>query len=360
MFNVYQYSLPFHRPFKTGSGTFLLREGLILRYSDHQIDLISETAPLPGFSVETLPGVIDVLKAQRSVINSFLVEKFTIQQLDSFLDKLPNMPSLQFGLSSLGLIMIAERKGQRLPSLLNRPLNRKILLNAVTGASGSEELKAQVKNLYQTGVRFFKIKVPNHPQHLPNTLIDLTSAFPDLTFRLDANRSWNFSTIEQFSEQFSKLNVEYIEEPVKLMNVNQYQEVLSRCKLPVAADESIPQFGLSNLISLEHMPSFFILKPMFVGNLIKLIATITSQSHLEDRFIFTTALESIAGRKIISLIAGMYGSKVTAHGLYTGILFSEDLTLDNSIIKGVYCLKKDGSDLLDFKSLDSSKLEKLF
>ena len=57
MFELYSYSIPFKKPFVTGAGTFNTREGIILRYHDSQIDVVSEAAPLPGFSSESLKQV---------------------------------------------------------------------------------------------------------------------------------------------------------------------------------------------------------------------------------------------------------------------------------------------------------------
>ena len=54
MLNLYRYQLPFQQPFVTGAGTFEYREGLILRYHTSDIDVVSEVAPLPGFSTESL------------------------------------------------------------------------------------------------------------------------------------------------------------------------------------------------------------------------------------------------------------------------------------------------------------------
>ncbi|CAN5286809.1 hypothetical protein BH23BAC3_BH23BAC3_18410 [soil metagenome] len=360
MFNVYKYSLPFRKPFITGAGIFHHRQGLIVRFLDDESDLISEVAPLPGFSSETLRDVLEILTSNREKINSFFTQRFSITQLASFLDAFPNLPSLQFGLSSLGLLILAERSGSTFPSFLNRSVHAKIKVNAVVGSSDAGKLKQQIKELYQSGFRVIKCKVTGNPGDIPQTLSELSSDFPDLIFRLDANQTWKFSTIEQFSEQFRQLSVEYVEDPLKLTNAEQFRDLINKCKLPVAADESIVQFGLSRLITQEYIPPYFILKPMFLGNLINLFATITRSKHLDRRVIFTTSLESVVGRRIISIIATMYGSKSSAHGLHTGILFSNDLFDVNSINNGLSNVRNNQSKLITFKIIDSSKLDFVF
>ncbi len=360
MFSIYKYSLPFRKPFKTGAGTFYRRAGLIIRFVDEKTDIISEVAPLPGFSSETLIDVLEILTSDRKKINSFFSQCFSAAQLASFLNELPNIPSLQFGLSSLGLLILAERSGNTLPSYLNRSVHKDIKVNAVVGSTDSAELKRQVKELYRSGFRVVKCKVTGNPGDLPQTLSELYSEFQDLIFRLDANQTWNLSTIEQFSEQFRKLPVEYVEEPLKITSAEQFRDIINKCKLPVAADESVVQFGLTNLETHEYSPPYYILKPMFLGNLINLFATITRSEHLDERTIFSTSLESVVGRQIISMICSMYGSKKNAHGLYTGYLFSNDLSDKNSINNGLYNVKNNQSKLIKFKTIDSSKLEFVF
>lgn len=360
MFNVYKYSLPFRKPFKTGAGIFYYREGLIVRFVDDETDQLSEVAPLPGFSSETLNKVLEILTSDRKKINSFFSRGFSFKQLTSFLNTRPNFPSLQFGLSSLGLLIMAERSGNTLPTFLNRSLHSQIKVNAVVGSSESSELKQQINELYRSGFRVVKCKVIGNPGTLPQTLSELSADFPDLIFRLDANQTWNFSTIEQFSEQFRQLPVEYVEDPLQLSGAEQFRDLINKCKVPVAADESIVQFGLSQLIMQEYSPPYYILKPMFLGNLINLFATITRSKHLDERAIFTTSLESVVGRQIITMLAGMYGSRNSAHGLHSGILFSHDLTDENSLSDDMYNVKNNDCKLVTFKTIDSSKLEFVF
>lgn len=357
MFKVYKYLLPFSEPFKTGAGTFTKREGLIIRFTDDTSDILSEIAPMPGFSKETILDVTDVLSPQKKQLDLFLKGQFSKKQLNTFLGTLPNIPSLQFGISSLGLCILAERSGTTLSGLLKRPLQNNIQLNAVIGSEEPDEFKRKVRKLYHSGYRVLKCKVNGDPGHLPEVLAGLSQEFPDLIFRLDANQTWNFSTIEKFSEQFRKLPVEYVEEPLKLSSAIQYKDLINRCKLPVGADESITQFGFAELTSQPFSPPYFILKPMFLGNLMKISETIAHQKHLEKRIIFTTAFESAVGRKIISMFAGMFGSRESAHGLNTGMFFSDDLAPEKNIQNGKYHFIQSEDKLHNFHSINSSKLE---
>src|SRR5215210_9539023 len=54
-FDLYRYSLPFSQPLKLEGTTLYRREGLLLRLAgDDGSEGWGETAPLPGFSMESL------------------------------------------------------------------------------------------------------------------------------------------------------------------------------------------------------------------------------------------------------------------------------------------------------------------
>jgi len=239
-------------------------------------------------------------------------------------------------------------------------LPNNLRVNAVSGTKNPDELRRLITKQYHSGFRVFKCKINGDPGYMPELFTELSSDFPDIIFRLDANQTWDFSTIEKFSEQFRKLPVEYVEEPLKLSSAVEYQDLMNRCKLPVAADESIVQFGFTELVSQDYSPPYFIIKPMFIGNLMHIFETITHQEHLENRVIFSTAFESAVGRRIISIIAGMFGSRKTAHGLHTGVYLSDDFASEENIQNGMFNFTDSENKVYNYNTINSSKLKLLF
>jgi len=360
MFNAYRYQLSFKQPFVTGAGTFKHREGIILRYHDSETDSISEAAPLPGFSNETLSDTIKVLTAKRQSIFSFFSDPFDLQTLAQFTDSFSDFPALQCAISMLGLQILADRNEKTVSDLLDRPAEKSLMVNAVAGYSDPQDLKSRVTTLYEEGFRVFKCKAPSDPGYLPDALSGLTATFSDISFRLDANRSWPGEDVARYTKQFSHLPIEYLEEPTMLHNAEEFSSVAVNSVLPLAADESISQFGFDSLADLSSPPDYYILKPMFLGNLINLFATMDRRDHLVNSVIFTTALESVVGRRIVARIAAMYGSPKAAHGLNTGTLFKDDLTADNPITGGHYNLDGIPEEFITFGSLNTEQLEPLF
>lgn len=360
MFNAYKYHLSFKKPFVTAAGTFTFREGVILRYHNSDTDKISEVAPLPGFSKESLPEVVSMLSGEKESVNSFLSASFDLHKLSRYTDSFSGLPSLQFGLSMLGMQILADRKGKTVSDLLERTAQKSVKVNAVAGSSDPHDLNTKVTELYAEGFRVIKCKVLSDPGHLPDTLSKLYSKFGDISFRLDANQSWPKEDVARFTRLFSHLPVEYIEEPCLLGSAEEFDQIAEYSVLPLAADESIIEFGVDSLSGLGSPPAYFILKPMFLGNLINLFATMNHPNHLVDKMIFTTALESVVGRRIVARISAMYGSPKAAHGLNTGMLFKGDLAVDNSVSGGQYRLDGISEEFITFHSLNLKQLETLF
>src|SRR5690625_3024248 len=129
----FQYKLPFKQPFGNAQGTFSHRHGLFIQLKKAGMNAWGEAAPLPGFSKETLPEVIDSLRHYNNAISYFFRSSFTASHLTFFLKQHAFPPSLQFGLYTTGCSFLAQQKRKSLhPFLFDDPPNT-VLLNAVVG-----------------------------------------------------------------------------------------------------------------------------------------------------------------------------------------------------------------------------------
>lgn len=320
----------------TAAGTFYNREGLLLRYCDDTLDLVSEIAPLPGFSNESLDEALAQVGSIRGEILELLSGQFTLQSISEWIRRQTLYPSVEFGLSSIGLSVISHRERAPLHSLINLPEIHPVSVNAVLGLMDADTFEKKAVKYIGEGFHVLKCKVTGEPDHLPSTIRKLAKKYPDISFRLDANRSWPIDALNHLSALFEGLPVEYIEEPCFTNSLDQFNTVVATCRIPVAADESVIHHGLDNVIKHVQPLPYLIVKPMFFGNLIELFATIRHQYHLENRVIVTTALESAVGRRMVAMAASLAGSREMAHGLNTGPLLSDDLAEDIILKKGTF------------------------
>jgi len=360
MLSLYKYRIPFSSRFATAAGSFSTREGLIVRFRNSATDIIAESAPLTGFSDETLEQVQTAFSNHRAAIEEFFSKPFSLNSLEQFTSNLPTIASFQFGVSTLGLIILSQQNRQSLQELLKQPIQKQVEINAIIGIGDRDHILNRISDGVKKGFRVFKIKAGKKPGELAGILHNASIRYPGISFRIDANRSWPIEQISIFSEPFSNLPVEYLEEPVRLSHPDQIDQLTEQSMLPIALDESIYEFGFQKVLRPDIKSLYYILKPMLLGNLIPYFATIYRYDSIVDRVIFTTALESVVGRRFITLLAAMYGSRKTAHGLNTGSLLSYDVTHDTDEADEPFVNNLSDKTLVTFRSLDSERLEKLY
>jgi O-succinylbenzoate synthase len=356
MLDLYRYRLPFKHPFITGASTFQHREGLLLRYYNSNVDVLSDVAPLPGFSRESLKQAEEFLLSIKEETALFFDRQFTADELNSWLQSRSAYPSCDFGLSSLGLSILSIRQQVPLHSLLHLPSAPSLQVNAVLGKTDEATFMSRAENYINNGFDVLKCKVTAEPGHLPRSLKSLAENYPNVSFRLDANRSWEFDHISELSSQFSNLPVEYIEDPSPADSIEQFQSIIEACTLPVAADETLSEFGLQTVVDHIQKEPYLVIKPTLIGNIMEIFATIGSRHHLEDRVIYTTALESAVGARMIASAAAMTGSNTTAHGLNTGSLFRQNLADEDAIINGTFRFKSNFKSWYTFQQINQTLL----
>ena len=130
MLELYTYSLPFKQSFVTGAGSFKYREGLLVRYRDPHLDIVSEVAPLPGFSNETLEEAKKELLSNKLEADRFFSSSFTLDSLDKWVTSKNSYPSVEFGLSSLGLCILSARHQAPIHELMHITPSASVTMNA--------------------------------------------------------------------------------------------------------------------------------------------------------------------------------------------------------------------------------------
>jgi o-succinylbenzoate synthase len=334
MFQFYEYTLPFQQPLITGAGTFSHRTGVLICFQEGNRCTLSEASPLTGFSAETLDGVKNALIQHHDELNRFFTSPYNLVQLNHYLDELPSFPSLQFGISFLGAVILSQRKEIPLEKLLGLNRSSSIAVNDVIGQIPPNELYNRLKKSIQCGFDILKLKAVPPVDNLAAILTEFHKLHPRIRFRLDANQSWPRKELKLLSSAFTGLPVEYVEEPLPINSVSDLHSLQKECTLPLAVDESIRNTEhLGQLLSGDHK-FYAVIKPMMLGNFLKIAGTIARYRSKFDRIVVTTSLESAIGRSMTATTASLIGDKSLSHGLNTGKFFTQDLFTTPDIING--------------------------
>lgn len=360
MLELFEFDLPFHSPFKTASAAFKSRKGILLHFKNDTTDIVTEASPLPGFSKETFSEVKQVLLKEKDFIEDFLGGDFSREEIRN-LDqrKSLNLPSVQFALSFLALSVLAGRKGKNIYDLFRTIPAESIKVNDVIGYAETNEMKGAIERSIEHGFKVIKIKAPHPVDELASLLSTIHKTYHGIRFRLDANQSWPFSTIEENCNLLQNLPIEYVEEPTQLKSLNQVSEIQKTCSLPLALDESVATLSELKNVLEEYPDLVVVIKPTLLGNILKIHETISAFRGSFKYIVCTTALEASIGRSMVAAITSITGDPTLSHGLNTGHLFANDLLPDFEIKNGSLYNHHQNAGTGSFQNIKTTHLKKL-
>ncbi len=342
-FNAYTYSFPFKKPFETSSHTFKTRTGIVLELKEDELIALGEAAPLPGFSIESLEDVSAQLKKFSSPIEDLLRGDLSLETLQVFHRKNEIYPSLQFALDTLAVDYLSLKAGIPAQDFLFEDPATTLQTNAVVSIEEDNKTILQVGEFVENGYSTIKIKVGRDFNNEIGILKQIRSAYPKLVLRLDANRAWELNeAIENLSE-LEHLGIEYCEEPLTGLSIQNLKKLHNSVSVPLALDESILE--IQNIETVMPFVSVIVIKPMVLGSLSKLFATNRLVNSHNNKVIYTTSLESGIGRTMTVILASGLGSRGSAHGLSTGSLLKMDVWNDGTYINNGSVYLPDRSEL---------------
>lgn len=341
------YDLAFKRPLITATGTITRRMGIILECSGSDLSsagsnltMLSDAAPLPGYSAETLEQVVSWLTKHHAEACRYLEEIVscnryftshtdylnTAVQWDnySFFQNTKPPPSVAFALDCIGY---QWHKAARRDSG-----------SGDSGSGGNSHLRVPVNMLIQSieeiengltlGFRTFKCKIGSDFSSDLAKIHEIRNRYPDtdtVQLRLDVNGSWTMAQAERHLPQLTHLGIAYVEQPVSTHDLFRYGAALREFGIPIGADESVRTPVDAYQLLAQRACDVMVLKPMMIGRIRDLVAIRQQCDEAGVACVLTTSLESSIGRYCTALIADQYFNTGIAHGLATGQLLSQDL-----------------------------------
>lgn len=387
MIKLFVFDLPFRTPFVTSKGSFAARKGVVIEYTAPEYTAVAEVAPLPGFSttdfdsicadlvdfkhhltslldhisnVLSQSGSTHSVKSDKSISSEFnfssgqneleieshagaklidLVHSISEQYLGVDFDHLS--PEIRFAVDSLILQLVVQHS-----TFDFSKCKTDILLNCTVNSAESAKTK------YEQGYRTFKIKVGLNLEKEINLIRDVRDMFADVQIRLDANGAWGLNEAAVALNAFKDLKIQYMEQPVAENLLATHGEFLRSIGVPIAADESArDHLSISNLIEKKSV-DVLIIKPTLIGSFGNLIEILKmSKDHALD-IVFTSTLDSVINRTLISFMTASLSDLRFAQGLATGQLLHHDLTaypdniLEGTLKQAIYDIRDLSKDLL--------------
>ncbi|WP_315708064.1 o-succinylbenzoate synthase [Brenneria uluponensis] len=287
---LYRYSVPMDAGVVLRNQRLKTRDGLIVCLQQDGQQGWGEIAPLPQFSIETLAEA----------------EAAILEQLprwlagDSVSDSLP--PSVAFGLSCA----LAELS-QQLPIEADY---RKVPL-----CSGDpDELFAMLQGL--PGDKVAKVKVGLYEAVRDGMVVSvLLEALPDLSLRLDANRSWTRTKADGFARYVSpelRSRIAFLEEPCKTRDES--RDFALTTGINIAWDESVREADFQ--VEAEPGVSAIIIKPTLIGSIARCQQLVHQAHQAGLTAVISSSIESSLGLTQLARLAGWL-TPLTIPGLDT-------------------------------------------
>ena len=228
--HIHPYDLLLREPFSISRDTYTDRKTLIIGL-EHQ-GMIGYGEASEHAYYQTFRE--DLIKASEQLRPLLLEQPFLPPgQLHEVLQPhLQDTPFLQCAFDEAAHDLCGKLAGKPLYQFWGLKPGQLPATSYTLGISSMEQLIQKVKTL---PYRIYKIKLGTEQDlEIIQTLRKHTSAI----FRIDANCAWDVEKTIILSEQFAKLGVEFIEQPLAADAWEEMKEVYHHSKLPVIADES--------------------------------------------------------------------------------------------------------------------------
>src|SRR5688572_704599 len=325
------YRLPLRDPWPTAEGPVAERPGCLLALEeDGGLVGLGDTAPLPGFGLETIASSVAALRtAARRLIGL---------PPDAYLEAAANLPFLApvaatpAARNAIDLALhdlAAQRAGCSIAALLGGgSALSSVPVNAAIPRVDPARAARLAREAVQAGARTIKVKVGGAPLHedLARVRAVRDEAGDHVAIRLDANQAWSEAEARAALAALAVYDIEYVEQPVAAGDVAALARLRGEGSVRIAADEAVVDLRAARRLLDAEAADVLVLKPMALGGLHAARAVAALARERGAGVVVTSLVESAIGRTGALHLAASLGESPLAHGLATGSLLTEDVT----------------------------------
>jgi o-succinylbenzoate synthase len=325
-FDLYRFSLPLRGPLVLGGTTLRRREGVLLRLSgDDGSEGWGESAPLPGFSAESLDqAIVQLRRLAGSLVGREVKDDWTARNgaFGRELERIAPAASVRFGLELAVWNLRVDFSGKSLPELFARQPRAWVPVNGLLSGSWDEVLE-EAQRTKKAGYEAVKLKVGARrtvaeDARLVRKLVEEPGNI--ISLRLDANRAWGYEQAAEFLR--GAPHFEYLEEP--LADPALLPQLVREFGVPVALDESL--VGMEPEVLEGHRYArAVVLKPTLLGGISNTLRMVGRALRLGMMPVVSSAYESGVGTAALVALAAGIGERPVPAGLDTYRALADDV-----------------------------------
>ncbi|MDX1993393.1 MAG: enolase C-terminal domain-like protein [bacterium] len=211
---------------------------------------IGEGAPSVPFSNEDYGTAAHVI---RRYLRPVLIgmDSFDVELIESRMDKaLPQHPMAKAGIDIAVHDLNAKLLGVPVHTLLGGLVRRKVPLIYAIGISSTERMIAEAHEAVERGFGTVKLKIGINPRTDLERVREVRRIIgDDVRLRVDANQGCSLSEYMQTFRKMESLDLEFLEQPLPVWDVEGLRKLASALDTPILIDEGIyTPYDLINLI----------------------------------------------------------------------------------------------------------------
>jgi len=322
-FKCQPFSISFKTSLKSSKGQYDHREGFWLEIMSEDYVGYGEASPLLGFSMESLHEVYYVFKGFFHAVKNEDVDEEELLLLAEV--HCSDCPSARFAVETAIYDILSQQANISMSQYLNKSSLSSIEVNGMFGMHTALD-----------GFKVLKVKVGVSNIFDEIELLEgLTESFgSEVLFRLDANEVFDLPKAIRFCKEMKKFNIDYIEQPLPIHDLEDLEELQCHTEIPIALDESITTFESVKTIIDKELAQVFVIKPMVSGGFVESSKIIEIARSNDIKSIISSSLETSIGRMACIHLAASNEIKDPC-GLATDQFFSEKMStpkIENGIL----------------------------
>lgn len=324
------YRLSLRDPWPTATGPVAEREGCLvaLEDADGRIGL-GDTAPLPGFGIETYASSFLALRSAARRLVGLPASAYLEGAANlTHLAPVAATPAARHGLDLALHDLAARTEGRSVAALLGgEGALAAVPVNAAIPRVAPARAAALAREAFDSGARTLKVKVGGGPlaEDLARVRAVREITGSDVAIRLDANQAWSEADASAAIAGLQVYDIEYVEQPVAAHDVAALVRLRRAVSVPIAADEAVTDLRAVRRLLDAGAADVLVLKPMVLGGLRATLDAAALAAGRGVRVVVTSLLESAVGRTGALHLAASLGPAPLAHGLATGTALAEDV-----------------------------------
>lgn len=308
-------NIPLKTPFKTALRTVYEVEDIIIKVeTDEGIYGFGEAPPTAVITGDTLGSIIDAAKnyIKKSIVG------IEAENIEEILNRIDNSIVHNSSAKAAVDMAIYDIYGKIHKAPLYKLLGgyrQEIVTDITISVNDPSEMVRDSLEAIKFGYKTLKIKVGTDENKDIDRIRAIRSAVPrNIDIRVDANQGWSPKEAVRILNKFEDmgLNIEFVEQPVKMGDIEGLKYVTEHVLIPVMADESVftPEDALliiknraADLINIKLMKTGGIHNALKICSMAEMYGvTCMIGCMLEAKVSVTAAVHLAMAKKVITKI----------------------------------------------------------